>query len=190
MDLVDGVVWSVGHSNHSMERFVELLRTHGIEVVADVRSSPHSRFTPHFSKDQVQRQLSLAGVRHVFLGAELGGRPAAEEMYEPDGRVRYDLVAGSPPFRAGLGRLVRGIEQFRVAVMCGEEDPISCHRRRLVGRVLAEEGCQMLHIRADGHVHTEVDLRALEASEFPERFQLGWLEETRWASIHSVRSRS
>lgn len=189
MSHVDGVAWSVGHSNISMDRFIELLRTHGIDVVADVRSSPYSRFTPHFSKDQVQRQLSLAGIRYVFLGQELGGRPAADEMYEPDGRVRYDLVANSPSFRAGLDRLVRGIEQYRVAVMCGEEDPISCHRRRLVGRVLAEQGCRMLHIRADGHVDTEDDLRALEATAFPERFQLGWLEETRWTSIHSVRPR-
>lgn len=180
-------VWSAGHSNVSMERLLELLALHGIEVVADVRSSPYSRYTPHFSKDQLQRHLALAGVRYVFLGSELGGRPSDPSMYVEDGRARYDLVAVSPTFRQGIERLLTGIGRYRVAVTCGEEDPLSCHRRRLIGLVLAEAGVQMLHIRGDGHTDTEDDLRAREEVEHPERLQVGWLEEAAWTSVNPVR---
>ena len=181
-------VWSIGHSNVSIERFLDLLHAYDIAVVADVRSSPTSRFTPHFGKDQLQRHLEMAGLRYVFMGRELGGRPVDPQMYEADGRARYDLMARSDLFRSGLERLTRGVAQYRVAVTCSEEDPMSCHRRRLVGRVLADERIEMLHIRGDGRIETEAVLRVRESTEHPDRFQLGWLDEAPWTSIHPVRS--
>lgn len=80
-------IWSVGHSNHDMSRFLELVRGAGVEVVADVRSQPFSRFNPQFSRHELWAALRRAGLDYVFLGEELGGRPLEEELYDADGRV-------------------------------------------------------------------------------------------------------
>jgi uncharacterized protein (DUF488 family) len=64
-------------------------------------------------------------------------------------------IADSPDFRSGLERLLNWIERFRVALMCSEENPMNCHRRLLVGRVLSNAGGEVLHIRADGSIQTE-----------------------------------
>ena len=100
------------------------------------------------------------------------------------------LVAASETYRAGIERLLRGAEQYRVALLCGEEDPISCHRRRLVGRTLIERGLPLEHIRGDGSISTEADLQAREATEFPERFQLTLGGPPPWRSEHPVKHRN
>ena len=180
-------VWTVGHSNHTVEKLIELLQQHRIDVVADVRTSPYSAYSTQFNKDELQLSLAAAGIRYVFLGAELGGRPSDPAMYDDDGRVRYDLVSASSTYLDGIERLVRGVEQYRVALLCGEEDPISCHRRRLVGRTLIERGLLLEHIRGDGSISTEADLQAREATEFPERFQLTLDGPPPWRSEHPVK---
>ena len=185
--MTGAVVWTIGHSNHTSERLVELLRQHRIDVVADVRTSPYSAYSTQFNKDELQLALAEHGIRYVFLGVELGGRPSDPAMYDDDGRVRYDLVSASSTYLDGIERLVRGVEQYRVALLCGEEDPISCHRRRLIGRTLIERGMLLEHIRGDGSISTEADLQAREATEFPERFQLTLDGPPSWRSEHPVK---
>jgi uncharacterized protein (DUF488 family) len=180
-------IWTIGHSNHTLERLLELLRTHGISAVVDVRTSPYSRYSTQFNREQLQRALESQGIRYLFLGAELGGRPADSSMYDADGRVRYDLVAASVPYRAAIGRLLRGAADHRIALLCGEEDPISCHRRRLVGRTLLEEGIAVEHIRGDGSISSEAAIVARETTEFPERFQLTLAGPPPWTSEHPVK---
>jgi uncharacterized protein (DUF488 family) len=141
---------TIGHSNHSLERFLALLRMHDVQAIADVRSLPASRYTPWFDSEPLANALADASVQYVFLGRELGGRPDDERLYDERGRVRYDAVAGSETFTRGLQKLRNGIDVLKVAVMCAEENPEHCHRRLLVARVLFEEGVRVLHIRADG----------------------------------------
>ena len=146
---------TVGHSNHDLGRFLALLRTHDVQGIADVRSWPASRYTPWFDREPLLDALKGAGVRYVFLGRELGGRPDDECLCDDGGHVRYDAVASSEPFARGLERLRHGIEVLRIAVMCAEENPEHCHRRLLVARVLFEEGTSVLHIRGDGRLEPE-----------------------------------
>lgn len=143
-------LWTVGHSNHPLEHFLALLSAARIEAVADVRSAPRSRYVPWFDRGALDCALRDTGRRYVFLGAELGGRPTATELYDEDGHVRYDAVAATDGFHAGLERLTSGMERMRVAVMCAEEDPQHCHRRLLVARVLHEREHPITHIRRDG----------------------------------------
>jgi uncharacterized protein (DUF488 family) len=151
----EGVLLTVGHSNHSLEHFLSLLRAHGVQVLADVRSWPVSRYTPWFDRQPLATALHAAGVEYAFLGEQLGGRPRDKRLYDGDGRVRYDAVARSAPFALGLAQLRDGIAALRVAVMCAEEDPEHCHRRLLVARVLFEQGSPVLHIRGDGRGEPE-----------------------------------
>src|SRR5271165_1234056 len=102
-------IYTIGHSNHALEIFLGLLHQHAIEVLVDVRSQPYSRFTPHFTGSTLKSAIQAAGVRYLFLGKELGGRPDDDAFYTAQGRVRYDLVAVSAPFQAGVERLLAGI---------------------------------------------------------------------------------
>jgi uncharacterized protein (DUF488 family) len=182
-------VWTIGHSNHTGERLVEILQTHRIAAVADVRTSPYSSYSKQFNKDQLARLLEANGIRYVFLGGELGGRPSDPELYDAGGHVRYDLVSESPSFLQGIERVERGAAEYRIALLCGEDDPISCHRRRLVGRVLTARGIEVEHIRGDGSTTSEADIERREVTEFPERFQLSLDGPPPWRSEHPVRTR-
>jgi uncharacterized protein (DUF488 family) len=151
-------VWSVGHSNHPLPRLFELLRAARIDAVADVRSAPYSRFAPHFNRDPLEMSLKTAGIRYVFLGDALGGRPNGDEYYDDEGHALYGQVAVTQWFNAGLDRLLDGAGRLRVAMMCAEEDPTHCHRRLLVARVLRERGVSVEHIRGDGRLEAEQEL--------------------------------
>ena len=179
-------VWTIGHSNHPLDHFLGLLADHGVQVLVDVRSRPYSRYTPHFSRDALRDDVTNAGVRYLFMGKELGGRPADPSLYDEEGHVRYDAVSRTPDFAEGLARLRQGVARFRVALLCSEDDPIHCHRRLLVGRFLRDDGVSLLHIRGDGRIESE---DVVEARERPPGGQLGLFDEAEvrpWRSIRSV----
>jgi hypothetical protein len=148
-----GCVYTIGHSTHATERFIELLSVHGVNAVADVRSHPYSRFNPQFNRETLQADLKKAGLAYVFLGRELGARPEDQACYV-DGSVRYDLLAGTKLFQQGLRRLVDGSRRYRIALMCAEKDPLTCHRAILVCRQLAALGIAAQHILEDGRIET------------------------------------
>jgi uncharacterized protein (DUF488 family) len=156
------ILYTVGHSNHSYAHFRELLRDHGIEILVDVRSKPYSRYVPHFRKASLEKSLLADGIGYLFLGDTIGGMPKSDEFYDAEGRVLYGRYAESSEFQAGMRELEQQLKSHRCAVMCGEEDPTLCHRRVLIGTVLKEKGIELRHIRKDGSVQTEVDLRGVD----------------------------
>ena len=143
-------VLTIGHSNHSLEAFLELLRTHAIDEVADVRSSPYSRYTPHFSHGVLSEALDRGGIGYAFLGGELGGRPSDRSCYDSDGRVRYDRVAATDLFDDGIRQIIHGADERRIVLMCAEKEPLDCHRTLLVARALVDREVDVAHIHADG----------------------------------------
>jgi uncharacterized protein (DUF488 family) len=153
-------IWTIGHSNHPLASFCDLLAQHRIDVVVDVRSSPYSRYASHFNREAIQGALVERAVQYVFLGDLLGGRVEDADFYDDEGRVLYDRVAESAGFRGGIERLLGIADHGRVAILCGEEDPTDCHRRLLVGRVLGERGVQVVHLRGDGRAQTEAEVAA------------------------------
>ena len=183
-------VYTVGHSNVSQEAFVALLKAHDIEVLVDVRSAPYSKFVPHFNGDALKPAVVRAGIKYLYLGRELGGRPREPRFYDSEGHVRYDRIAESPEFHEGIERLLRGIREHRVAIMCNEEDPHECHRRLLVGRVLTERGVAVLHIRGDGRVQPEAELAEADRKDAPAEVQQEFAfvakETPEWKSTRSV----
>ena len=180
--------FTIGHSNHAIEAWLELLRRHTVEVVVDTRSSPYSKYVPQFDRDLVQRSLEQAGFRYLFLGAELGGRPENPAYYDSKGHVLYSRLRDDHRFEAAIARLESGMERFRVALLCGEEDPAHCHRRLLIGRVLAERGHTMLHIRGDGRLEADETVAAEAGKPLvdaqPALF--AELDEDQWRSTASV----
>jgi len=155
-------IWTVGHSNYPIETFLDLLAKHQIAVLVDVRSSPYSRYASQFNRQAVEHSLQARRIKYLFLGDLVGGRAEGDEFYDEAGRVLYAEVARSAGFRQGIERLLRRITRHRVALMCSEEDPAECHRRLLIGRVLAGRGVRVMHIRGDGSVQSEEELAAEE----------------------------
>ncbi len=162
-------VYTIGHSNHSPETFLGLLTRHAIDEVMDVRSSPASRYYPQFNHGVLSDALERAGIEYVFLGGELGGRPADRSCYDEEGRVSYSRLADTDLFDDGIGRVVRAADERRVAVMCSEKDPQDCHRALLIAGALEERGVVVEHILADGSVerHDETLNRLLDRFKLP-----------------------
>ena len=183
------VIYTIGHSNHSPEDFVALLRRHEIGMVVDVRSSPYSRYASQFNSDALNAILTRAGIKHVFMGHQLGGRPEGAEFYDRDGYVLYARVASRPIFQEGIAQVLGLAATCRLAMMCGEEDPTECHRRLLLARVLAERGATVKHMRADGRLQTEQELAAEEKSREKDAGQgllFDFAQVDEWKSTQSV----
>jgi uncharacterized protein (DUF488 family) len=144
------LVFSIGHSNHDWSTFKRLLETANIGAVADVRSSPASRL-PHFNRAALNNRLNAIGMAYVFLGVELGGRP------KDGGIPDYDLMAGSPLFAEGIAHVEEIAPGMRLALLCSEHEPLTCHRCLLVGRRLVERGVGVAHILRDGTVEPNED---------------------------------
>jgi uncharacterized protein (DUF488 family) len=180
--------YTLGHSNHPAEAWIALVRQHQVEVVVDTRSSPYSKYVPQFDKELMQRSLEAAGVRYLFLGAELGGRPSSPDYYDASGRVLYSRLREDVKFQSAIDRLESGLVRFRVALVCGEENPAHCHRRLLIGRVLSEHGHNMLHIRGDGRLESDAEVAAASGKPLiddqPALF--AELDEDKWRSTASV----
>ena len=148
------MIHTIGHSNHPIERFLGLLQSHGITAVADVRSTPYSRFNPQFRREKLQAALAEAGIQYVFLGEELGARSQDPTCYDPDGRVSYARLAKTDLFRRGIERLKTGMAEHRISLMCAEREPLECHRTILVARELTRDGVSVTHILGDGSLET------------------------------------
>ena len=148
------MIYTVGHSNHSIERFIGLLVPHGISALADVRSTPYSRFNPQFRRERLQTSLAESGIQYVFLGEELGARTPDPACYDTEGRVSYTRLAQTPLFRRGIGRLKVGMATHRIAIMCAEREPGECHRTLLVARELVRDGVGVMHIMGDGSLES------------------------------------
>ncbi len=151
------MIYTIGHSKHPLDRFVALLQQHGVDAIADVRSTPYSRFNPQFNREKLQGSLAAAGIRYVFLGEELGARSKDPGCYDETGRVSYAKLAATPAFRAGLDRLQAGMREHRIAIMCAEREPLECHRTILVARELEKLGVPVGHILADGSLEPNRD---------------------------------
>jgi uncharacterized protein (DUF488 family) len=158
-------LFTIGHSNHPIERFLDLVRGAGVTAIADVRSTPASRRCPWFNQARLAPRLAAEGIAHAPLGDALGGRPRDPRLYRDDGVADYAAMARTDEFRAGLDRVAEGTRRYRVCLMCAEREPLDCHRCLLVAPALAARGFAIGHVLADGtiepHAQTEERLLAL-----------------------------
>lgn len=166
-------VYTIGHSNQSIEAFLELLERHDIKVLVDVRSNPFSRYSHQFDHDRMKASVTGAGMKYWFLGRELGGKPKDESFYEENGDVKYEKLEASVPFKEGIARLLAELSLQRVALVCGEENPAHCHRRLLIGRVLQEDHqVEVVHIRKGGVTQKDAELDVEKSDEQPRQLSL------------------
>ncbi|HOC61297.1 MAG TPA: DUF488 domain-containing protein [Smithellaceae bacterium] len=142
-------LFTIGHSVHTVEEFLGLLTRHAINALCDVRSSPYSRYSPQFNRELLREEVLKHGVAYIYLGDELGPRSSDPSCYE-NGKVQYQRLVEKESFQQGLNRLRKGMETYRVALMCAEKDPLTCHRMILICRQLRGNDIQIRHILEDG----------------------------------------
>ena len=162
-------ILTVGHSNHPWDVFVGLLQCHAVTMLVDVRSVPYSRFNPQFNRNRLERELAPCGVQYVFLGRELGARSDDPACYDETGRVQYARLARKPAFRRGVDRVIQEAERNRIALMCAEKEPLSCHRTILVAQALERRKVEIQHILADGTLepHDHAMQRLIDGLKLP-----------------------
>lgn len=150
---------TVGCSTHATEAFFELLARQNINALVDVRSSPYSKFATQYNKRELEQAARLAGLVYIYLGDALGGLPKDPDLLDAQGDPDYTRIAARPAFSQALDRLLHGLAKgFRIALVCGEEDPTHCHRSRLLGPALTARGVEVAHLRADGRLQTQAEL--------------------------------
>jgi len=157
-------LYTIGHSNHPIDKFIRLLDDHGIRRLVDVRSTPYSRHNPQFNKANLQQVLAKHAIEYVYAGTNLGGRPRDSTCYKHNAvpskdtdflhEVNYPEVMKRPWFMDGIQGLLESAGQRTTAIMCSEEDPAHCHRHHLIARYLMDEYLELkiLHIRGDSSV--------------------------------------
>lgn len=149
-------IFSIGHSNHSIDKFLSLLESFEINMVVDVRSAPFSRMFPQFNQESLKKSLSDNSIGYLFLGDQIGGRSNDPDDYM-DGQVLYKALANKEAFKTGMERLKEGSAKYRIVLMCSEKEPLDCHRTLLVSQTLASSDIVVGHIHADGTVEAHGD---------------------------------
>ena len=155
-------LYTIGHSNHPVDRFIQLLQTNSIQLLVDVRSTPYSRFNPQFNQTALQKSLSVQSIEYSYLGNALGGRPKDPGVYHQHAiptaskdyfkGLDYAAVMQRPWFIQGIQQLLELAGSKRTAILCSEEDPARCHRHHLIARYISNTypEVNVLHIRKDG----------------------------------------
>lgn len=156
------LIWTVGHSTQTLDDFIWVLGRHGIDTIVDVRSAPYSRFAKQFNKLDLEAGLLRRNLAYRYEGQRMGGRPSDPTCYRagvvPDHAERedflqlvdYEAVKQKEWFQEALDEVVVLSTSHRVALMCSEENPMDCHRHRLIASALIERGIEVRHIRRDG----------------------------------------
>ncbi|MBX9934021.1 MAG: DUF488 domain-containing protein [Methylobacterium sp.] len=154
-------VLTVGHSNHPIDRFFDLVAGHGVNALVDVRTSPFSRFAPQFNREALAASARERGLAYVFLGRELGGRPSDPRLVDANGVADYVGMARTAEFADGIARVMQGLGKgYRIALTCSERCPTECHRCLLVARQIGAEGVRTAHILFDGRREEQVETEA------------------------------
>lgn len=151
-------LWTLGHSILPPEDLISLIKGAGIQAIADIRSIPFSKRQPHYSSPNLGNLLERSGIRHVYLGDHLGGRPRDPSLFNSTGRANLVVMARTPWFLQGLARVMHGLEKMSIGLMCGEEDPLPCHRCLLISPALVEKGVVPKHLRKGGRIETQQEL--------------------------------
>ncbi len=165
-------LFTIGLSNLDIKNFISFLNKHNVTALADVRSSPYSRYVSQFNRENLKNSLLNVGIKYVFLGEELGARPKDRSCYV-EGKAVYENIAKTPLFSQGIDRINKGSQSYNIALMCAEKDPITCHRAVLVCQHLKVLPLDINHILQDGSLesHQSLENRLLEIHNLGESAQ-------------------
>jgi len=151
--------FTIGYGDYPIDRFITFLQNIDIDTIIDVRSSPYSRFNPHFNRENLDKSLKEKDIQYQFMGDRLGGRYTDPGLLFPDGTVDYRKVQDTENFQEGINEVLLIISSGKkIALMCAEKEPERCHRFALISPVLQSKGISVIHIHPDMKLQTNEDL--------------------------------
>lgn len=154
------IIYTIGHSNHDINYFLEMLNKYEINCIIDIRSVPSSRFNPQYNQTNINRFLNENGVEYLHLPKEFGAWKSTPELLDSDGILDFEKVIESKSFKNGLEIIKNCISKgLRISLMCSEHDPLSCHRFSLVSIGLENVGFNIMHILRDKSLMSNYDLK-------------------------------
>ena len=151
--------FTIGYGDYPIDRFITVLQNIRIDLIIDIRSSPYSRFNPHFNRENLDKSLKEKDIQYQFMGDRLGGRYTDHGLLFPDGTVDYRKVRGTQRFREGISQLLSIIASGKtISLMCAEKEPERYHRFALIAPVLQSKGISVIHIRPEMKLQVNEDL--------------------------------
>jgi uncharacterized protein (DUF488 family) len=160
-------LFTVGHSSHPPDYFLELLEEYKITCLIDVRSVAASAYNPQYNKEPLAAFLNKNGIQYLHFAKEFGARHTDPELLDTDGKVDFEKVRNSDSFKDGVYRLTQGFEKgYTISLMCSEAEPLDCHRFSMVSVALSNEGFEINHILKDKSMATNAQLENVLFKKF------------------------
>lgn len=159
------ILYTVGHSNQTLESFVEEIKSFGIDCIVDVRSVPASKYVPQFNRDSLQEYLVKEGISYGHFGYEFGAR--RNDALDINNNVDFVKTTKTEAFLQGVERIIQGLNSgYKIALMCTESNPLECHRFAMVSRFFHESGIPVCHILAKGSCKSHEALESAMVAEY------------------------
>ncbi|WP_252231088.1 DUF488 domain-containing protein [Clostridium sp. ZBS15] len=167
-------IYTIGHSNYSLERLIYMLKHYDIDTVVDIRGIPYSKYNVQFNKETIKKALTQAGFIYIYMAEEFAANRSLKISYTEEGYADFEKVVNESSFLKGIDRLRNGINKgYRIVLLGAMQDPIRCHRSILVGRALRDKGFNVKHILDDYSIGTQEDIeKNLLDKYFSNRAQL------------------
>lgn len=164
------VIYTIGHSTHQLDYFLELLKIVDINCIVDVRSLPASTYNPQYNQDSFNKFLKNNNITYLHFADEFGARQTDYDLLDNDGKLDFEKVRKTRSFNYGIERIWQGVNQgFRIALMCSESEPLDCHRFSMVSVGLEKDGFDVLHILKDKSVKANLDLEKELLKQFEKK---------------------
>jgi len=164
------VIYTIGHSTHHADYFLELLREYGVNCIIDVRSVAASSYNPQYNEEPFKNFLKNNKIIYMHFAEEFGARQTDPNLLDDEGKLDFDKVRKSWLFKNGLERVWQGVEKgYVMALMCSESEPLDCHRFSMVSIGLEEDGFEVKHILKDKSVKTNKELETELMNKFEKK---------------------
>lgn len=152
-------IYTIGHSNYSVEKLLDMLKIYDINCVIDIRGTPYSKYNVQFNKETIRKTLTDRGYLYIYMGKEFAVQRMNKSSYTKEGYADFEKAMRDEHFLEGLERLKNGLNKgYKIALMGAMQDPINCHRAILVGRALREKGFNVKHILHEGTLASQEEL--------------------------------
>ncbi|HEY3371641.1 MAG TPA: DUF488 domain-containing protein [Prolixibacteraceae bacterium] len=156
----NSVIYTIGHSTHHHDYFLELLGEYGVNCIIDVRSVAASSYNPQYNQEPLRNFLKNNKIKYLHFADEFGARQTDPDLLNPEGKVDFVKMRKSWAFNNGLERIRQILDKGDVlAIMCSESEPIDCHRFSMVSVGLEDDGFDVRHILKDKSIKTNEELK-------------------------------
>jgi len=153
------IIYTVGHSTHQLDYFLELLKEYGVTCLIDVRSVAASSYNPQYNQEPLKNFLKSNGITYLHFAEEFGARHTDPDLLDDEGKVDFAKVRKSWAFKNGVERIWQGLDKgFTISLMCSESEPFDCHRFSMVSIALDKDGFDVNHIMKNKTLKTNADL--------------------------------